>query len=454
MQTRLTIAFHALSILLILSHLAALILPEPVAWGLWPFTYLPGAWRWIWLGLAVIGCLPPVTRRLSDVVVSAARRWPRWGTAGLALASMGLFWRFRLVHTRWGDAYILANAIPHPEVKLTYNWQAPLTVFVHAKLWAVGHQLLGWNDAMPAYALTSIVAGGVFVVLLARLARDISPDRSTAAMTFGLVATLGTMQLFFGYVENYTLPTVGMLLYLWLGWRCVRGQTDLIWLATVLAVVHGLHPSTIVLAPSLLYLGWTWARQGQPGRYGAAAWRIALPMILVATGVIVLMERGGHGLTYLLTSDRPGGGDGRWFVPLWETTTRWEHYTMFSWGHLIDMINEQLLTAPAAIPGLLLLLAMGNIRRQVTPWTRFLLLAAGLYLLFTWTWNPDYGGQRDWDLFSPVAIPLTLLFVDRLRAASPEPDSFRRAALALIIAQGFHTLAWIYQNTLPWSWPE
>lgn len=159
-------------------------------------------------------------------------------------------------------------------------------------------------------------------------------------------------------------------------------------------------------------------------------------------------------MTYLLTSDRPGGGDGRWFVPLWETTTRWEHYTMFSWGHLIDMINEQLLTAPAAIPGLLLLLAMGNIRRQVTPWTRFLLLAAGLYLLFTWTWNPDYGGQRDWDLFSPVAIPLTLLFVDRLRAASPEPDSFRRAALALIIAQGFHTLAWIYQNTLPWSWPE
>ena len=37
-------------------------------------------------------------------------------------------------------------------------------------------------------------------------------------------------------------------------------------------------------------------------------------------------------------------------------------------------------------------------------------------------WNPDYGGQRDWDLFS-LAIPATLLLA---RVAALRPGHWRR----------------------------
>ena len=45
----------------------------------------------------------------------------------LAALALPVFWVGRLGHLRWGDAYIFANAISHPEVRLTYNWQSPWT---------------------------------------------------------------------------------------------------------------------------------------------------------------------------------------------------------------------------------------------------------------------------------------------------------------------------------------
>lgn len=126
---------------------------------------------------------------------------------------------------------------------------------------------------------------------------------------------------------------------------------------------------------------------------------------------------------------------------------------MFSWGHLVDIVNQQLLVAPVVLPALIcLFVGAGPAARAGTPWTRLLLLASGCYLLFTWTWNPDYGGQRDWDLFAPAAVPLALLLADRLQAALPERAAWTTATLALLAAQAVHTVAWIYQNTRPWSW--
>jgi hypothetical protein len=81
------------------------------------------------------------------------------------------------------------------------------------------------------------------------------------------------------------------------------------------------------------------------------------------------------------------------------------------------------------------------------------LIAAAFHLLFTFVWNPDYGGQRDWDLFSLAALPTTVLLALLL------PNVLRGRALwggvaPLIILQAWHTIAWIYQNTLPWQWPD
>ena len=241
----------------------------------------------------------------------------------------------------------------------------------------------------------------------------------------------------------------------------MRGEIALIWPATALALTHTFHPSTIILAPSLLYLAWQIRHtagsetQGSGLRaqtsYKSLLLQIAIPYLLVFVGLFAFMTAGGHGLDALLGSDAPGGGDRNWLVPLLQTTTRWEHYTMFSIGHLLDIVNEQLLVAPVIWPGLLLAFAFAwpRVPRRDGA-LRLLMLMSLLYLLLTLTWNPDYGGQRDWDLFAPAALPAAILLGYVLARALPERSALRGAGWALITAQALHTAMWIYQNTLPW----
>jgi hypothetical protein len=464
---------------------------ESAWWGLWPAVYVPGwaiflggalfflSWLWSWRQLT----------RLTEAQTTTEKAASRpWLLPGIAVALFLAFFMFPIVHTRWGDAYILANGIawPDPSVRLVYSWQAPLDVFLHSRIWLWLHELLNWNDAIPVYRILSPIAGGFYLLALLGLSRH--SELAPGWLTFGFLATLGVLELFFGYIENYSFAAAGILIYLWLGLDVLKGRRSL-WLAALaLALTNAFHPSTVVLAPSLLYLGWRSSLRrgehtGSSGNETSSAeapvatarhWigtaaAIAIPMLVVATATILFMERGGHGLHSLVSSDRPGGGDGRWLVPLFQTATKWEHYTMFSWPHLRDFLNEQMLVAPVVLPALLICTGFLLFRRSREhqqrddrhkgidrlgdPVTGYLLLAAGFHLLLTWLWNPDYGGQRDWDLFSLAAIPVTLLFVHLFSRVFRHRVALTAAAVPLLVLQALHLAAWVYQNTLPWHWP-
>lgn len=450
---------------------------EAAWWGFWPVTYLP-PWA-VWAGaLAYVGAVAAwwivaLRHRPAPAALSSARP-PALGRLSftllvlISLALIAAFFAFPIVHTRWGDAFVLVKGIayPDPALRLTHSWQAPLAVFLHSQVWLALGERLGWEDAMPVYRWLSPLAGALFLAVTLALAR--ARLLAPGWLTYGLVATLGLMQLFFGYAENYSFAAVGILAFLWLGLRTLDGITPLWLTALTLAITHAIHPSTIVLAPALLYLGWDRWQRNQTVR--AVVLQIALPMLLVGSATFLWMEASGHGLFALLNTDRPGGGDGRWFVPLLATTTRWEHYTMFSWAHLRDWLNGQMLVAPIVLPALIVLWVGGKLvaahRAELapdctgTPWrahtaerTAFLAVAAVAYLTFTFVWNPDYGGQRDWDLFSLAALPTTLLLA-AVAAQVLGPLRMVTAMAPLIVLQAWHTAAWVYQNTLPWSWPD
>ena len=506
-QRWLVASLHLLTLLLLALHLYVRTLPltptpipeadsaEAAWWGLWPVTYVP-LWAIFLATLLISGWMVGWWAR--ELINNFQLRITNYELRGrplgaqhatrntqhaplviLAVVLLLVFYAFPLVHTRWGDAYLLSKALawPDPALRLTHSWQAPLDLFLHSQLWLRLHEPMGWADAIPVYRLLSPLAGLLYLLAVLGLVHTVPV--APGWLTFGLLTSLGVLQLFFGYIENYSFAAAGILLYLWLGLRVLAGQAPLWLAASVLALTHALHPSTVVLAPSLLYLGWVdWrARtntQYKPGIQtilfpGVA---IVLPMLLVALGVIGGMEWGGHGLATLTSTDRPGGGDARLFVPLWATATRWEHYTMFSWLHLRDFLNEQLLVAPVVLPGLLLILVAFLVEKRKAwtktsttgaasppatrhpPQTIFLLWATLAYLLFAWVWNPDYGGQRDWDLFSLSAIPATLLLATTLPRRFADQHYLQAGTIPLLMLQWLHLAAWVYQNTLPWTWPS
>lgn len=456
---RILAALRALCLLLISLHLAASLLPEAQVWSVWPYTYLPIAWRWILAALAGLTLLPAT----AAVIRRAAQRLPRLPEqqrnavfALLALLSLLPFTLFRIVHTRWGDAYILVNGIPYPDpaLRVGVSWRAPIDLWLHIRLWKMGQRIWGWADAWPAYHILSPLAGGLYLFATLKLADSLGRNRTEKVLAAGLFLTLGLMQLFFGYVENYSFAAAGVTVFLWLALDTLRGRRPLWQPALALALTHGLHPSTLALAPALLYLAAVEARRSSWPR---ALLHAVLPMALVGGSIWLLMTLNGHGLGTLATSDSPGGGDGRWLVPLRHTATRWEHYTLFSVAHLVDWLNAHLLSAPVTL-GSLTILAAATWRprqpRRAAPdyILRFLLVATVFYWLFTWIWNADYGGRRDWDLFSLAALPGTALLAYALPRLLRERVALAQATLLLVAVSAIHTAAWIYQNTLPWEW--
>jgi hypothetical protein len=57
-------------------------------------------------------------------------------------------------------------------------------------------------------------------------------------------------------------------------------------------------------------------------------------------------------------------------------------------------------------------------------------------------------------LFSLAALPATVLLAVLLPRALPDGRWLRRGMIPLLVLQGWHTWAWIVQNTLPWEWPD
>jgi len=441
--------------LVVALHLVSPLVPVEHLWGNGGFAAIPLLARLLAAGLTCLFFLPGIAEATYGHALRAWHRcrvfMPSWALrACVAVLAFATFWVGRLRHLRWGDAYIFANAISHPEVRLTYNWQAPLDVFLHAKAWVLSHRLWQW-DVQTTYALISCLAGVAFLLVLARLAEELGRDVSERLGAFALVATLGSMELFFGYVESYTIVPVGILLFLWLGLRYLRGKTALWLVSLTAAFTHAFSLSTLPLSAALMYLIWYGWRKRRDSLLRVLL-EAGVPMVMVGAGVVGLMTAGGHGIDALRTYDAPGGGDHRWLVPLFRVETRWEHYTMFSWAHLRDFLNEQLLVAPMS---LMLLVGVVSIHRrwlrQPDPAFFFLATAAAAYLLLTFVWNPDYGGRRDWDLFAPAAFPVTVMAAYVMNGYLERNERERVTALAVAVSL-MHLIPWVHFNAQPWPW--
>lgn len=441
-------------------HVAAYALPQDSSWSVWPYTFLP---TWAGWGLALLAAaliIPAVNQAILHRLAWLAQRpfWSRRPRLWCLLASIlagGLFWLARLRHLRWGDGYLLSVALSYPDLDLrvVYNWQAPFTVFLHQRLWQyVAHPLVGW-PVETVYAVVSTICGIIFVYLVLSFSGQLGRNLSERVLLAGLLLTVGSMQLFFGYVENYTVVSLLLLIMLILAWRATQAQLSPLWPVLALALANAFHPSTVFLWPGMLLLVFLCWKRGLV-RLGGAVWQTIAPPLLVGGAVLVLMESGGHGLSAFFGVDRPGGGDGVWFVPLFETTTDWQHYTMFSVAHFLDWANVHLLISPFGIPiiGLCLLaiywfkLALFASAAE-RDYALFLGLTSLMYILLTWLWNPDYGGRKDWDLFAPSAFVYTLLAGYLLVRVLTNWRLLSETGLLVLAVSALHTASWILANT-------
>ena len=377
----------------------------------------------------------------------------------LIILLFALSWILRS-QTIYGDGYGTITLLNSGQIM---NWKEPLDRLFTALTYIISNKYLGFSPG-SAIALMSCLAGVVFWISALLIAKLIGHTREDKFYAFVMVISIGAVQLFFGNIENYSLLGAFSLLYLLLAHLYLDRKISLVFPAFVLSTTISMHLSAIWLAPSLAFL--PLLREMSDIRVEIKDWReclirnlryylaeIRTPVIVSLIPLLLTLILGNIliGTSKDLNISNFGGGDGSLWVPLFRLSTPYEKFTLFSFDHLLAIMNEMILICAVGLIATLSYIIFQKKRKVFDNKVYFLLVSALFFFAYLFFFNPDLaylnvGVLNEWDLLSPVAFPLIYLGLYLL--FNWEKDlSVRRSACILLIAFGIvHSFSWILSN--------
>jgi hypothetical protein len=382
------------------------------AWAFDLWAYLPAWAGWLLGAGALLLCAQRV-RAAAAAGFELARRRVGGGVAAEPAAAVGValgLWLLR-ERTLTGDSAVLVaaahgdQAFVFPEVGATFLLRACLEL---------GRELgLRPVDSMRVLACAS---GGAAVLLLPRVARELAPGWSGAALAL-CVLSGGLARVFAGRVEVYAPLLAAILAYLLAALRAARGAGPGSAAALCLGIAIWLHAAAVLLVPSLFAVALL--RRTGGARVGLAREWAALGLLAGAPLVLFLaLEAAGAGGASLARalaraeeilgrSDRPDAV--RWWVRGWGgAPSIGTDVVLFAPAHLKYLLNAFTLLVPAVLPALAFALARRSRARAGGPQSGLLAWAALPLVLYALALRP-FWGPWDWDLFSATALVLACL---------------------------------------------
>jgi tetratricopeptide (TPR) repeat protein len=440
-SNHLQITITVLIAILILFHFFASFFPQARIWGINLLAFFP-IWVRILFTLVPLLFLIPFSNKIITDLFSAIgericpsnldRKRFLWYLF-FSLLSILIFWFFRTKTYFLGDGYQVISHIESPYIFL--KWSEPLDFWIHFKLCHILNKITTVSGAM-VFAWVSIISGAFFVFLSFYLAELLGEGKGERFFIFASFLTMGTIQLFFGYAEVYTLVTLTVFAYLVFSLRYLKRKGGLILPLLFFLISLPCHFSAIYLFPSLLilFLG----RERKEGENYQKRKKeniviIALFSVLAITifSYILIKNK-----TFLLT-----------FVPFFKSRYNAPGLTLFSPKHLLEFLNQYFLIVPVfflLIPFLFVKFFKVIFRNRIAL---FLFLVAVSQMGFHFVIFSGLGYARDWDLFASCGLGLTILGICLfLNWAKTSPKS-KYAASLIVVSSFFFTLPWILVNT-------
>ena len=396
--------------LTLVAYLVASYFSEFRVWGFNWWAYYPDWVRW---GLFGLGVIAPVVLRFfpqnemddSDHATKTASGDRKFFIYAGVIAAVfgGLFYLLRARTHFLGDGYTLLSELAKdsPFAMKTREYGESLLHIVLKNV--IGGD--GQAAALLSHQIISITAGLLFVIAVALFARKLYEHTAERVLFLLGICTGGYMLLFFGYVENYSLFVLSVLVYTLTGLLIAQGKAPRYWLLPPLVAALFFHVLGVTLIPSALYL---WIGPSRLGRM-IRGWRPSTKLVALIPVIVFAVVVFYHFYTtnYFFRFA---------FVPLIENRFTVEGYTMFSMNHLADLLNLLFLL----IPGLLIVIVSlsGRSVRRTLKQRPFIYLAILISSVLgaVFIFDPKLGMPRDWDLFSFAGVPLAVLAISLLLA--------------------------------------
>jgi len=383
----------------IAAFIVASLWPDCRVWGFNWWAHLSGA---LWWALLVIGLAAPLPIRFL-VKHSAKEGSPKSQRSLLSIATTaamiiigGITFIIWPSTTHFlGDGYQLLARVAD-QVPSMKSWDIGASM-VHDMIFS---QVQGdpMVRAIQTYRIVS-VASGILLLLIAGFFsyRLFQNTFKQTLFTLG-ISSGGYMLMFFGYVENYALFTVAMMLFGLMGLLICRGLASKWWSIPILVVASCLHIFGFLLVPGTLYLLFreTSLATGLSA-FCSRRWRyMLLGGMLILGALYVYLYSHYRFFTFA-------------FLPVLPDRFTVEGDWLFSFKHITDVANLMMILLPG-LPVILTAWFHLPVKETVRPpEVRFLIALLVPSLIAIYCFNPGIGMPRNWDLFSIVGVPLALL---------------------------------------------
>jgi hypothetical protein len=465
--------------------------------------------------LAALICLPPSNAAIFDFLKKLRgtcssqrlRLSPHALYLLISIAFILVFWLLRSGNLFLGDGVTVAKVVRTDEAFRHYvgGWAGYITSHQALDYWLgrVLHRLLSGAgfESYETIALRSCAAGGIFVFAVLETAHFLFNSIGQRLAFSAAILTTGAMQLFFGYVETYSLATAFLALFCLATLLYARGKWPLWPAALALAVSASLHLLTSGAGLALLYA--YLFRSRARGRFSKLEFAsiAAIPVFIAAVYLIIFTSMGFSPSEIFFPATRKEY-EGIFFLALQRKGYLLERYTLFSLPHLIDIANEILLVSPFGL--ILCLLALPRLIKprkghgmpcpyiaknesdaasseglglsapcragtesissgsakdprskggskdvfpgRPEPWILF--LTAAVYLAVTLSAAPLLGARKDWDVFAPPWIFITMLGVYLLIWTMRDERVLGRILIVTLAVSLLCSVPWILSNAL------
>lgn len=324
-----------------------------------------------------------------------------------------------------GDGY---QRIYEIEQGYHYNHTEPLDFYLHAVIYGSLNYFTA-ASAEAVYSWFSIIGGVIFMIAL--IPAPLDQSRFDSLIAKALIMSFGGSQIFFGYVESYSLIYPASILFVIFAYHTNKSYKGYFLISFILSIAIASHLMGIILLPTWGYLMSRKARG--KGLSGDPGYITGIGLILITLAVLGITDYS----DWLVTREiRSPLGD--ILLPLTG------QYAIFSLRHLLDLLNEFSLIIPTALIMLPMLFIKTPTNRNMRILILLLFIPAGLFLLMV---DPKLGMARDWDLFAPAAAVIGTVIIMQL-VYSGRWRSVDTKLKLIVVLTGFLQMApWIILNS-------
>ena len=419
-------------VLLILTATAAIFRPA-FLWGINSLGYLPIIQALAAIALSLIVYL--ILWKISSLQTSEMEqptytcRYINLAIIVLSAAALILLmYQFRSATYLLGDGFL---RITETEAGMKFHFSEPLDKFIQHTIYETIGRKFELTSAQTHQTI-SIFGGILFYVFALWFLAKIQGSLMEKMIIGSLIFSSAMIQLFFGYVESYSISTPLLLFSIGLCFYEIKNNRPVIWGMLVFMFACLFHMSLLAYYPAFLILAvLNWKTKKRRADLWALISTAIMPAVPVALAIILnhLQFKGDFGkniFEFLIMPVTPNNFG----------------YWLLSPQHLIDMINQILLVAPAAVIILITCNPLSLIKKR-NNFAIFLIIMSVCGLMFLLLFKTAFGIGRDWDLFSSIAIPLNILagflILKKLpKKKHPRPQYlFLPIIPALLIATGF-----------------